>query len=268
LSSFRRRFDRRWPLRRNNQWFSRRSGDAWRRPNYILERQNSPKLGIFRLNMPTRRCRSGCITCRYVILATYCLSLSQWMNTQTNLKSSIRIRRIKCDEGKPSCKRCTSTGRKCDGYQVEAARSGSLELAPHPHAFTTTISNASRFGATNYELRALQHFQTRTISALSASFDCDFSNTVVLQVSDTQTPVRSAIIAFSGLHESFEKSHSNTDTIYHTDEDKFLALQQYNKAIRQTAQLLDMKDPTTCRVALISCLLFVCLELIQDNYTF
>jgi hypothetical protein len=29
-----------------------------------------------------------------------------------------------------------------------------------------------------------------------------------------------------------------------------------------------MKDPTSCRVALISCLLFVCLELIQDNYTF
>jgi len=60
-------------------------------------------------------------------------------------------------------------------------------------------------GATNYELRALQHFQTRTISALSASFDCDFWNTVVLQVSDTQAPVRSAIIAFSGLHESFER---------------------------------------------------------------
>lgn len=27
-----------------------------------------------------------------------------------------RIRRIKCDEAKPSCQRCTSTGRKCDGY--------------------------------------------------------------------------------------------------------------------------------------------------------
>jgi hypothetical protein len=82
---------------------------------------------------------------------------------------------------------------------------------------------------------------------LSASFDYDFWNTVVPQVSDRQEPVRSAIIAFSGLHESFEKSHSNTDTIYHTDEDKLLALQQYNKAVRQTAQLLDMKDPTSCR---------------------
>jgi hypothetical protein len=27
-----------------------------------------------------------------------------------------RIRKVKCDEGKPHCKRCTSTGRICDGY--------------------------------------------------------------------------------------------------------------------------------------------------------
>ena len=168
--------------------------------------------------------------------------LNSGRNSRTNLESSIRIRRIKCDEGKPSCKRCTSTGRKCDEYQTEIARCGKLELALHPDAFTSTISNAPRSGATNYELRALQHFQTRTISALSASFDCDFWNIVVLQVSDTQAPVRSAIIAFSGLHESFEKSHSNMDTIYHTDEDKLLSS-------NSTTKLLDMKDPTSCGVA-------------------
>ncbi|KAF2227649.1 hypothetical protein BDZ85DRAFT_292738 [Elsinoe ampelina] len=27
-----------------------------------------------------------------------------------------KIRKVKCDEVKPHCKRCTSTGRKCDGY--------------------------------------------------------------------------------------------------------------------------------------------------------
>ncbi|KAI1469962.1 uncharacterized protein F4812DRAFT_457358 [Daldinia caldariorum] len=27
------------------------------------------------------------------------------------------IRRVKCDETKPACTRCTSTGRKCDGYE-------------------------------------------------------------------------------------------------------------------------------------------------------
>ena len=32
---------------------------------------------------------------------------------------SIRIRRKKCDETKPSCQRCKTTGRKCDGYENE-----------------------------------------------------------------------------------------------------------------------------------------------------
>ncbi|EXJ77513.1 hypothetical protein A1O3_09740 [Capronia epimyces CBS 606.96] len=37
-----------------------------------------------------RRSATGCITCK--------------------------IRRVKCDEGRPCCTRCSSTGRKCDGY--------------------------------------------------------------------------------------------------------------------------------------------------------
>lgn len=32
-----------------------------------------------------------------------------------------RIRRIKCDEAKPACLKCTSTGRSCDGYAVAKA---------------------------------------------------------------------------------------------------------------------------------------------------
>lgn len=31
--------------------------------------------------------------------------------------TTCKIRRVKCDETKPNCKRCTSTGRKCDGYE-------------------------------------------------------------------------------------------------------------------------------------------------------
>ncbi|KAH8701545.1 hypothetical protein BGW36DRAFT_371084, partial [Talaromyces proteolyticus] len=37
-----------------------------------------------------KKSRGGCITCK--------------------------IRRKKCDEMRPSCQRCTGTGRKCDGY--------------------------------------------------------------------------------------------------------------------------------------------------------
>ncbi|TEY71535.1 hypothetical protein BOTCAL_0091g00200 [Botryotinia calthae] len=33
------------------------------------------------------------------------------------------VRRVKCDEGRPSCQRCISTGRKCDGYEKESSDS-------------------------------------------------------------------------------------------------------------------------------------------------
>ncbi|KAN0095939.1 hypothetical protein V8E51_014744 [Hyaloscypha variabilis] len=191
--------------------------------------------------MPKKRCRSGCITCR--------------------------IRRIKCDEQKPSCLRCTSTGRKCDGYEMEMARTKGSKVKLHPIASTSTVSQTLGSLVADYELRALQHFRTRTAPALSASFDCDFWNTVVLQVSATQDPVRSAIVALSSLHESFERAHGNIDLFGNVDNSRVLALQQYNKAVYQTAQLLNLQDATSCRVALTSCLLFICLELIQDNYT-
>lgn len=31
---------------------------------------------------------------------------------------SPRVRKVKCDEGRPSCHRCISTGRNCDGYGI------------------------------------------------------------------------------------------------------------------------------------------------------
>ncbi|CAK7225860.1 hypothetical protein SBRCBS47491_006032 [Sporothrix bragantina] len=43
----------------------------------------------------SKKVRSGCITCK--------------------------IRKVKCDETKPYCLRCTKTGRKCDGYLDDAA---------------------------------------------------------------------------------------------------------------------------------------------------
>ncbi|KAI1384916.1 uncharacterized protein F4822DRAFT_416684 [Hypoxylon trugodes] len=65
--------------------------------------------------------RTGCITCR--------------------------IRRVKCDETKPSCTRCESTGRKCDGYggaapprQRKRAPQSSVPLPLPPYAPTSSPS--------------------------------------------------------------------------------------------------------------------------------
>lgn len=53
--------------------------------------------GVKRTRKAHNKVRTGCLTCK--------------------------IRRKKCDETKPECNRCTSTGRKCDGYAVPVLQS-------------------------------------------------------------------------------------------------------------------------------------------------
>lgn len=66
-----------------------------------------------------RKVRTGCITCK--------------------------IRHKKCDETKPACRRCTSTGRKCDGYAPvgrprQAQRNSEISLATNSSAIPIKTS--------------------------------------------------------------------------------------------------------------------------------
>ncbi|KAH8810814.1 hypothetical protein F5884DRAFT_749224 [Xylogone sp. PMI_703] len=78
-----------------------------------------------------------------------------------------------------------------------------------------------------------------------------------------------AVIAFSAFHRHYEangKGNIPSDVGHEANEIQRHGLAQYNIAVRQAVQLLDIKDPSCYSIALISCMLFVCLELIQDNY--
>lgn len=51
-----------------------------------------------------------------------------------------RIRRVKCDEARPNCRRCISTGRRCDGYlpvDIALSRRALVDIAKHPVASTS-----------------------------------------------------------------------------------------------------------------------------------
>ncbi|KAI0854356.1 hypothetical protein F5Y00DRAFT_222897 [Daldinia vernicosa] len=63
------------------------------------------------------------------------------------------IRRVKCDETKPACTRCTSTGRKCDGYdgapppRPKKPTSSSPDQLATPFSTPTTTSSDGYPGA-------------------------------------------------------------------------------------------------------------------------
>ncbi|KAH6954493.1 hypothetical protein DER45DRAFT_570549 [Fusarium avenaceum] len=125
-----------------------------------------------------------------------------------------RVRRVKCDEDKPSCHRCTSTGRKCDGYALTPVTSSGVSLLP---VLT---------GGSDAESQAIYQFRTRIASLLASPFDVKFWTHDVLQSAESFIPVRHAL---EGLASAYQKSvlldtHSPTC-------DRFI-FRQYNKAIR------------------------------------
>lgn len=134
--------------------------------------------------------------------------------TGQDLTNDDRVRRVKCDEDKPSCHRCTSTGRKCDGYALTPVTSSGVSLLP----VLTAGSDA--------ESQAIYQFRTRIASLLASPFDVKFWTHDVLQSAESFIPVRHAL---AGLASAYQKSvlldtHSPTC-------DRFI-FRQYDKAIR------------------------------------
>ncbi|KAF5637885.1 transcriptional regulatory moc3 [Fusarium sp. NRRL 52700] len=101
-----------------------------------------------------------------------------------------RIRRVKCDEDKPSCHHCTSTGRKCDGYDLTTLASGGrIQRQP-------IVS-----GGSDAESQAIYQFRTRIATLIASSFDADFWTYDVLHKSDTYTPVRHGLAALASAYQ-------------------------------------------------------------------
>ena len=155
-----------------------------------------------------------------------------------------RIRHVKCDELKPFCHRCSSTGRVCDGYSSPGILT--LETLPGPVR-------------SKMESRYFDLFRRNTILGLKG-FDhgSTFWSYMVLQFSQSSPAVLHAVLALAALNEHQDGKSSGVG-----DAGGYrLYLTQYNKAIgylraRQSRQ----ETPLT----LTCCVLFICLENAQGN---
>ncbi|KAH7303913.1 hypothetical protein B0I35DRAFT_154883 [Stachybotrys elegans] len=152
-----------------------------------------------------------------------------------------RARKVKCDEEKPECQRCTSTGRKCDGYQQS--------LQWKPLSLPTRLPSRDFYNPTNS--RALQFFHVSVAPRICGEFSAYLWTNLILQLGDSQPSIRHSIIAMSLLYEDFVQCGQNQATS--------LAIRHYNVAIRQ---LMATKDIS---VILVTCLLFLCIEMIQGS---
>ncbi|KAI1610970.1 hypothetical protein EDD36DRAFT_308724 [Exophiala viscosa] len=156
-----------------------------------------------------------------------------------------KIRKVKCDEAEPCCKRCTSTGRKCDGYPQTR-----LDLSLHePIHLNMTDSSGD-------EVRALAFFRQMAGPALSGHSESYFWTNVVMQLSHHKPAVRHAVLAVSSLYEQFQEVSKSTNVA----STNLFALRHYNAAIKE---LRLARDET---VVLVVCALFICVESLQGNH--
>ncbi|KAI0534442.1 hypothetical protein GGR58DRAFT_59287 [Xylaria digitata] len=157
-----------------------------------------------------------------------------------------KVRKVKCDEDKPSCRRCTTTGRKCDGY---APPSTSSVLSWHrPRHLFPNVNDAS-------ERRCLRFFVEVAAPVLSGPLDSYFWTHLILQFSQMEPAVRHSVIAVSSLYEQVHR-HRDVSSLLPDDN---LILSHYNAAIQH---LKVMKNES---LVLLVCILFVCIEFLRGN---
>ncbi|KAM0156356.1 hypothetical protein ACHAPG_005343 [Botrytis cinerea] len=128
-----------------------------------------------------------------------------------------KVRHVKCDEGRPGCRKCAATGRQCDGYAhctpspnpKPSALSSSIvpkSSSRATHQLPTIVPDflSPSLAVSDQEQHSFHFFHTQTAPQLSGCFGSKFWDYFVLQASHREPAVRHAAIALGSLHERFE----------------------------------------------------------------
>lgn len=200
--------------------------------------------------------RTGCITCK--------------------------IRKVKCDEVKPACKRCTDTGRVCDGYApvpapsskksatgqrnvvVQQRRPPQLNPVQAMAKCVFIDVKALKNGFAGEERQWLEYFSVHAGPALSGVFDSSFWSHILPQLSTSQPAIKHALLAVASSHARFKaESENDVESNKSVAVSRDFSLRHYNQAIASLQQHLTKSSGV--EVPLICCLLFICLECLYGN---
>lgn len=161
-----------------------------------------------------------------------------------------RVRRLKCDETRPACLRCTSTGRSCDGYSA-------LAIADLPFDIP----------GTEQERHSYHYFRLQTATAILGSQDASYWTTSLLQLSYSQPAVKHALVAMASIHEALE---STGWSLQANDNERGRALRlfswkQYNDAIHEVLRAT-ATNSMPLEILIVLCLLVsACTQVRSDH---
>ncbi|KAL8685909.1 MAG: hypothetical protein Q9218_007473 [Villophora microphyllina] len=183
-----------------------------------------------------------------------------------------KIRHVKCDEGKPECQKCLTTGRRCDGYPTKPAatipdRTRDLVRRSVSHDPPLDTLRPSLWTGTADELRGFDYFRIQTSADLGYSLNASLEE-LVLQTSHQHDAIKHGAIALGWLgmlirvNSGYSRPWNNHRPALCRYE---FARTQYYKAIQTLREELVRNDKDAVNATLITCFLFIVFEFLQGN---
>ncbi|KAL5339855.1 hypothetical protein BJX70DRAFT_140567 [Aspergillus crustosus] len=172
-----------------------------------------------------------------------------------------RARHIRCDEAPGSCNNCSSTGRKCDGYDLS-------RLPVQELTFTSHLGIDTRLAwlTTPDERRCFSYFTHISIPSLASLFDFPLWEKLTLRISHADRAVYHAANMLGAVHEDSDQNQMRlSGENLHQPRHRF-ALEQASRAFAILNRRQASQDPQLREVVLICCLLFVVSDLLLGRY--
>ena len=211
----------------------------------------------------TTKARTGCKTCKYYFqLPCFGTRPNSWIgvNCQWIVRfcpaNNYIVRHVKCGEERPSCIQCTSTSRKCDGYDLPTLIWTTSKKSSEPQFPTLSqvpVSNSFN----GQELRSLNFFLDKTTAQIGSPFSRNLWTNIVPLLAQSQVSIKHAVIALSGFHEQFSFENDSKFALVGS------SLTHYNHAIQKLVYPGTTKPSPV--ISLLSCMLFFAIELVQGK---
>ncbi|KAI9641879.1 hypothetical protein NHQ30_009746 [Ciborinia camelliae] len=197
---------------------------------------------------------------------------------------SFRVRRVKCDETKPSCMRCKNFGRKCDGYEYSPKDKPAWLLGPtistgisqeiiEPPPVSIPPSISVMNFRSEQEAQYFDFFCKETVFELAGGSEKKLFNVIILQSCHTDTSVRHAATAIAALSKAMKASkfmdHKEGEAGFQRISDQVeihhrYALKQYGKSLRYLRNLVQTSQ-NSLRIPLLVSLIIFCFENFHGN---
>jgi hypothetical protein len=155
----------------------------------------------------------------------------------------------------------------CEGYEVATTMGRGVQIrATSPLYVAPQSSIGSLLNLTSEEVSGFNFFQQKTSREVQGRFQSDLWECLVLQIGHQEPSILHAVISIGSTHRRLFEASQLAGNEQDQVQCRQFSLRQYVKSIGfLRSRIENLEDPKSNEVALVTCILFICLELMQGQ---